>query len=94
MRRASAAIDSARSRSRTTERIAVAIAAGLPWGTMRPAPLLSSSTAWGNAVAMTGRPAAMASTSTPEVTWSFESYGSRTACAEAMKSVSCAVLRY
>ena len=48
----------------------------------------SSSTAWGNAVAMTGRPAAMASTSTPEVTWSRESYGSTTTDATATSASS------
>ena len=45
-------------------------------------------------MAITGRPAAMASTSTPEVTWSRESYGSTTTAAEAMNVVSCAVSRY
>ena len=43
-----------------------------------PAPLANSSSAWGKAVATTGFPAAMASTRTPEVTWSVESYGSTT----------------
>ena len=43
---------------------------GSRWGTTSPAPLASSSTAWGKAVDTTGRPAATASTSTPEVTWS------------------------
>jgi hypothetical protein len=43
---------------------------GSRWGTTIPAPLASSSTAWGNAVDTTGRPAATASTRTPEVTCS------------------------
>ena len=49
------------------------MASGSSWSTMIPAPLASISTACGKAVAITGRPAAMASTSTPEVAWSRES---------------------
>ena len=58
-----------------------------------PAPLASSSTAWGKAVATTGRPAAIASTSTPEVTWSRESYGSTTTRPSWISSVSAATSR-
>ena len=68
-----ATIDAIRPPSHRTDRIASAKANGSAWGTTMPAPLLSSSIACGNAVAITGRPAAIASTSTPEVTWSRES---------------------
>ena len=53
--------------------MASASATGSRWGTTSPAPLPSSSTACGKAVTTTGRPAATASTSTPDVTWSRES---------------------
>ena len=55
---------------RRAPRTTSASAPGRAAGTTIPAPPLSSSTACGNAVATTGRPAATASTSTPEVTWS------------------------
>ena len=54
----------------STDRIARPSATGSRCGTTIPAPLASSSTACGNAVDTTGRPAATASTSTPDVTWS------------------------
>ena len=64
------------------------------WGTTIPAPPLSSSTACGNAVATTGRPEATASTRTPEVTWSSESYGSTTRSAAPINRVSAGRSRY
>ena len=57
-----------RSMSVSTARMAAARASGSRWGTTVPAPLLNSSTACGNAVETTGRPAATASTKTPDVT--------------------------
>ena len=66
--RAALAIAFRASVSDTAIRIALASAAGSECGTTMPAPPLSSSTACGNAVAITGRPAAIASTSTPDVT--------------------------
>jgi len=74
--------------------MASASAAESPWGTTFTAPLACSSMACGKAVAITGRPAASASTSTPDVTWSFESYGSSTSEALATKRVSWSTLRY
>ena len=72
-RDASAAMRSASPGSTSTRRSADTRAAGSSRSTMMPAPLANNSTAWGNAVATTGRPAAMAAASTPEVTWSVES---------------------
>src|ERR1700734_1071622 len=72
-RDASAAMCAASSGLERTLLRASAIASGSSWSTTSPAPLESNSTAWGNAVATTGRPAAMASTRTPDVTWSLES---------------------
>ncbi len=73
MRHASAAMAAASSGLVRTRRSAWASASGSSWPTTMPAPVESSSAACGNAVATTGLPAAMASTSTPDVTWSLES---------------------
>ena len=70
---ASAAMLSARSGSVDHAADGLGERRGSRCGTTMPAPLPSSSTACGKAVAMTGRPAATASTSTPDVTWSSES---------------------
>src|SRR3954452_16562882 len=59
-----------------------------------PAPDPSSSTAWGKAVATTGRPAAMASTKTPEVACSVDSYGSTTTAQDWISAVSEDTSRY
>ena len=59
---------SAKLGSVSTRRTAPAMASGSRRGTMRPEPVASSSTAWGKPVETTGRPAATASISTPEVT--------------------------
>src|ERR1700682_4497448 len=67
-RRASAAMSPASRGCVSTRRRADARASGSSWPTTMPAPLERSSTACGNAVATTGLPLAMASTSTPEVT--------------------------
>ena len=59
-------------------RRAAASATGSSWSMTMPAPLLSISTACGNAVATIGLPFAIASMSTPELTCSVESYGNTT----------------
>ena len=66
--RASAAIEPARRGCVSMFRNAVTNASGSLWSTKMPAPLRRTSTACGKAVATTGRPAAMASASAPEVT--------------------------
>src|SRR5450756_2978154 len=75
--RAVAAIGAATPGSVRTRRNAAPMASGSCRATRIPAPLDSSSTACGKAVETTGSPATTASVSTPEVTWSLESYGRR-----------------
>ena len=62
--------------------------------TSTPEPSLSISDAWGKSVAMIGFPATAASTSTPDVTCSIESYGNTMTSADAMSSSSSPSVRY